>query len=55
MENAAHQFRIQLDAFRHAAASVYTHLDAHGISMDLVFRLRQLRGRVIRVPFFWAA
>jgi site-specific recombinase len=49
IENAAHHFRTQLDACRHAAASVYTHLDAHGISMDLVFRLRQLRERVIRV------
>ncbi|MFM2051592.1 MAG: hypothetical protein RL682_2083 [Pseudomonadota bacterium] len=39
----------QLEACRHAAASVYTHLDAHGISVDLVFRLRQLRERVLRV------
>ncbi len=46
---AVHQFRSQLDACRHAAASVYTHLDAHGISVDLVFRLRQLRERVLRV------
>lgn len=45
----AKQFRTQLDACRHAAASVYTHLDAHGISVDLVFRLRQLRERVLRV------
>jgi site-specific recombinase len=42
-------FRTQLDACRHAASSVYTHLDAHGISVDLVFRLRQLRERVLRV------
>jgi site-specific recombinase len=27
---------------------VYDHLDAHGISVDLVFRLRQLRERVLR-------
>ncbi|MBX9816417.1 MAG: site-specific recombinase [Burkholderiaceae bacterium] len=46
---AVHQFRSQLEACRHAAASVYTHLDAHGISVDLVFRLRQLRERVLRV------
>ena len=46
---AVQQFRTRLDACRHAAASVYTHLDAHGISMDLVFRLRQLRERVLRV------
>jgi site-specific recombinase len=43
------QFSGQLEACRHAAASVYTHLDAHGISVDLVFRLRQLRERVLRV------
>jgi len=42
-------FRNQLDACRHAAATVYNHLDAHGISVDLVFRLRQLRERVLRV------
>lgn len=46
---ALHQFRAQLDACRQAAASVYTHLDAHGISVDLVFRLRQLRERVLRI------
>ena len=46
---AAHQFRTQLDACRQAASSVYTHLDAHGISVDLVFRLRQLRQRVLRI------
>ena len=46
---AVQHFRSQLEACRHAAASVYTHLDAHGISVDLVFRLRQLRERVLRV------
>jgi len=46
---AVQHFRAQLDACRHAAASVYTHLDAHGISVDLVFRLRQLRERVLRI------
>ena len=46
---AVQHFRSQLDACRHAAATVYTHLDAHGISVDLVFRLRQLRERVLRV------
>ena len=46
---AAQQFRLQLDACRQAASSVYTHLDAHGISVDLVFRLRQLRQRVLRI------
>ncbi|MDO8718377.1 MAG: recombinase, partial [Polaromonas sp.] len=49
VQEAAQHFRTQLDACRHAASSVYTHLDAHGISMDLVFRLRQLRERVLRI------
>jgi site-specific recombinase len=46
---AAQHFRTQLDACRLAAASVYAHLDSHGISVDLVFRLRQLRERVLRI------
>jgi site-specific recombinase len=41
-------YQAQLDACNWAADSVYGHLDAHGISVDLVFRLRQLRGRVKR-------
>lgn len=47
--DAVLHFRGQLDACRHAATTVYTHLDAHGISVDLVFRLRQLRERILRV------
>ncbi len=39
----------QLEACRHAAASVYTHLDEHGISVNLVFQLRQMRARVLRI------
>jgi site-specific recombinase len=39
----------RLDGCRHAAASVYTHLEANGISVNLVFQLRQLRSRVIRI------
>jgi len=46
---AAQRLRERLDTCRHAAASVYGHLDAHGISVGLVFRLRQLRERVVRV------
>ncbi|MFZ2309766.1 MAG: site-specific recombinase [Rhodoferax sp.] len=49
VEHAVLQFRQQLEACRHAAATAYTHLDAHGISVDLVFRLRQLRERVLRI------
>ena len=43
------QYLSRLDACRHAAATVYTHLDANGISVNLVFQLRQLRTRVLRV------
>ncbi len=43
------QFRERLEACRSAAASVYAHLDAHGISVNLVFQLRQLRERVLRI------
>jgi len=46
---ALRQFQERLDACRHAAASVYTHLDEHGISVNLVFQLRQLRERVLRI------
>jgi site-specific recombinase len=42
-------FRTQLELCRQAAGSVYIHLDEHGISMDLVFRLRQMRERVLRI------
>ena len=42
-------FRDRLDACRAAASSVYTHLEDHGISVGLVFRLRQLRERVLRI------
>jgi site-specific recombinase len=46
---ALQQFRERLEACRQAAASVYTHLEAHGISVNLVFQLRQLRERVLRI------
>jgi site-specific recombinase len=49
LEQAREHFARQLDACRHAAATVYTHLDAHGISVSLVFQLRQLRARVQRI------
>lgn len=49
VEVAAARLRERLDACRHAAASVYPHLDEHGISVGLVFMLRQLRERVLRV------
>lgn len=46
---ASGQLREQLDACRAAAATVYTHLEEHGISVHLEFQLRQLRQRIIRV------
>ncbi len=48
-EHALYHFQSRLEACRQAAASVYTHLDAHGISVNLVFQLRQLRARVLRI------
>jgi site-specific recombinase len=48
-QHALQHFQLQLEACRQAAASVYVHLDAHGISVNLVFQLRQLRERVLRV------
>ena len=48
-QTALLQFRERLEACRQAAASVYTHLDVHGISVNLVFQLRQLRERVLRI------
>jgi site-specific recombinase len=49
LAKAATIFRDRLDACRQAAGTVYTHLDEHGISVSLVFRLRELRARVLRV------
>ena len=46
---ALNQYLLRLDACRHAAASVYTHLEVHGISVNLVFQLRQMRTRVLRI------
>lgn len=37
-----------LDDSRHAAYTVYAHLQEHGISVGIVFKLRQLRERVLR-------
>ncbi len=49
VEAAATRLRERLDACRQAANSVYAHLEEHGISVGLVFMLRQLRERVLRV------
>ncbi len=42
-------YRECLDACRKAVNSIYEHLDQHGISMGMVFRLRQLRTRFLRL------
>ena len=49
IEAAAQGLRNRLDACRQAVATVYTHLEENGISVGLVFRLRQLRERVLRI------
>lgn len=49
LDAAAQQLRERLESCRQAAASVYTHLDENGISVGMVFRLRQLRQRVLRI------
>ncbi|MCU0941977.1 MAG: site-specific recombinase [Hydrogenophaga sp.] len=46
---AANRLREQLDACRHAAYTVYHHLEEHGVSVGIVFRLRQLRERIVRI------
>jgi len=48
-QRALQRFQAQLDDCRHAAATVYVHLEEHGISVNLVFQLRQLRQRTLRV------
>jgi site-specific recombinase len=45
---AADSLRQQLDACRNAAYTVYAHLQENGISVGIVFQLRQMRKRVIR-------
>jgi hypothetical protein len=49
LQSAFIAFRDRLDACRAGASSVYTHLEDHGISVGLVFRVRQLRERVLRI------
>lgn len=49
LEDAAQRLRTRLESCRSAAASVYLHFEDNGISVGLVFRLRQLRTRILRV------
>jgi len=48
-QQALQHYQNQLDDCRQAGASVYGHLDANGISVNLVFQLRQLNARVLRI------
>ena len=41
--------RALLDACRHCADSVHRHLEAHGVSVDVVFEVDQLRARTRRI------
>ena len=45
----ADKLRLQLDVCRVAAESVYGHLEEHGVSVGIVFRLRQLSERIVRI------
>ena len=45
----AQYLRALLDACRRCAASVHEHLEAHGISVDVVFEVDQLRERAHRI------
>ena len=49
LDGTVARLRERLDACRQAANSVYTHFEDNGISVGLVFRLRQLRARILRV------
>lgn len=49
LNESAQRLRERLEACRSAAATVYAHFEDNGISMGLVFRLRQLRERILRV------
>ena len=49
LQEALQHFRARLEACRAAAASVYAHLDEHGVSVSLVFRVRQVRERILRI------
>lgn len=48
LQAAVQQYRARLDACRQAINSIYAHLEENGISVGMVFRLRQLRARMLR-------
>ena len=49
LQETAQRLRTRLESCRSAASSVYSHFEDNGISVGLVFRLRQLRTRILRV------
>ncbi|MCL4771408.1 MAG: recombinase, partial [Burkholderiaceae bacterium] len=49
LDEAAQRLRERLEACRAAAATVYQHFEDSGISVGRVFRVRQLRERILRV------
>jgi site-specific recombinase len=49
LQAAVARYRERMETCRRAINSIYAHLDQHGISMGMVFRLRQLRARFLRV------
>ncbi|WP_367066504.1 site-specific recombinase [Oryzisolibacter sp. LB2S] len=49
LQQAVQGLRERLDACRAAVNNVYAHFEDNGISVGLVFRLRQLRARILRV------
>ena len=51
LNEAAQRLRERLEACRAATATVYTHFEDNGISVGLVFRLRQLRAKHLYALF----
>jgi site-specific recombinase len=49
LKTAIATLRARLETCRQAASGVYTHLEDNGISVGMVFMLRQLRERIVRV------
>jgi len=49
LDASVQRLRDRLDACRSAVGTVYSHFGDNGISVGLVFRLRQLRERILRV------
>ncbi|MBS7349110.1 MAG: site-specific recombinase [Comamonas sp.] len=49
LEAAEQRLRERLDACRAAIGTVYQHFAAEGISVGLVFRVRQVRARIVRM------